>query len=105
MDERPGLTPRFELLNGELLVTPAPTWRHQRVILRLALGLHPYLASTSAVSSRSLPSADRPLASGDSDVFHMAERSPQVAARAGQVAERGPKSQVVKGTGPGVDPR
>ena len=43
MDERPGYTPRYELVDGELLVTPAPTDRHQRVISQLAFRLHPYL--------------------------------------------------------------
>lgn len=43
VDERPGLTPRYELVDGELLVTPAPSGRHQRIILRLALLLTPYV--------------------------------------------------------------
>lgn len=36
VDKREGLSPRYELVGGELLVTPAPTGRHQRIILRLA---------------------------------------------------------------------
>lgn len=43
VDERPGLTPRYELVDGELLVTPAPSRRHQRVVLHLAFSLQPYL--------------------------------------------------------------
>ena len=44
IDERPGMSPRYELVDGELLVTPAPTRQHQRLILQLALLLHPYLS-------------------------------------------------------------
>jgi Uma2 family endonuclease len=43
MEDRAGLTPRYELVDGELLVTPAPSARHQRIILRLAFVLQPYL--------------------------------------------------------------
>lgn len=43
IDERPGYTPRYELVGGELLVTPAPSDRHQRVIIQLAFRLHAYL--------------------------------------------------------------
>ena len=43
IDERAGMSPRYELVDGELLVTPAPTHRHQRLIFQLALLLHPYL--------------------------------------------------------------
>jgi Uma2 family endonuclease len=44
VDDRDGLSPRYELVGGELLVTPAPTGRHQRIILRLAFVLQPYLS-------------------------------------------------------------
>jgi Uma2 family endonuclease len=43
IDERSGMSPRYELVDGELLVTPAPTHRHQRLILQLAVLLLPYL--------------------------------------------------------------
>lgn len=33
---------RYEVVDGELLVTPAPSWTHQRVSLRLAERLSPY---------------------------------------------------------------
>jgi Uma2 family endonuclease len=45
IDERQGYTPRYELVDGDLLVTPAPTDRHQRVILQLAFRLHAYLVA------------------------------------------------------------
>jgi len=44
VEEREGMAPRYELVGGELLVTPAPTRRHQRIILRLAFVLQPYLS-------------------------------------------------------------
>ncbi len=43
IDARPGLTPRYELVDGELLVTSPPTNRHQRALLELAVGLRAYL--------------------------------------------------------------
>jgi Uma2 family endonuclease len=45
VDAREGLTPRYELVDGELLVTPAPTRRHQRLVFRLGLLLERYLSS------------------------------------------------------------
>jgi Uma2 family endonuclease len=33
---------RYEVLDGELYVTPAPSWRHQAVLHRLFLIVHPY---------------------------------------------------------------
>jgi Uma2 family endonuclease len=37
IDDREGYTPRYELVDGELLVTPSPSGRHQRIILRLVV--------------------------------------------------------------------
>jgi Uma2 family endonuclease len=34
---------RYELVDGEILVTPSPHWTHQRVALELALRLHAYI--------------------------------------------------------------
>lgn len=64
VDERPGLTPRYELVDGELLVTPAPTHRHQRLILQLALLLQPYL-TRQGIGEVFLGPAELKLATGE----------------------------------------
>ena len=38
---------RYEVLDGELLVSPAPSWRHQEVVQRLFLLIHPYVEAHS----------------------------------------------------------
>ncbi|HEY0970045.1 MAG TPA: Uma2 family endonuclease [Gemmatimonadales bacterium] len=39
--------PRYELIDGELLVTPAPTWSHQEAVMRLWRELDDYLHESS----------------------------------------------------------
>lgn len=34
---------RYEVLDGELFVTPAPAWDHQSVLAKLFVALHPYV--------------------------------------------------------------
>jgi Uma2 family endonuclease len=43
VDERAELSPRYELVDGELLVTPAPTGRHQRIVFALSRAVHDYV--------------------------------------------------------------
>jgi len=64
IDDRPGMSPRYELVDGELLVTPAPSHRHQRMILRLALRLQPYLMR-HAIGEVFLGPAELKLATGE----------------------------------------
>ena len=41
--ESPLATPRYELVDGELLVTPSPNWPHQRAVRLILLALEEYL--------------------------------------------------------------
>ena len=43
IEESPLATPRYELVDGELLVTPSPGFGHQRAVARLIVALHDYL--------------------------------------------------------------
>ena len=43
IEEREGYTPRYELVDGELLVSPSPSRRHQRIIVRLTIRLAAYV--------------------------------------------------------------
>ena len=43
VEEREGYSPRYELVDGELLVTPGPDGRHQRIAFELAVRLHHYV--------------------------------------------------------------
>ena len=46
---------RYELLNGELYMTPAPTYRHQLVLMNLAALLHLHVKRTAAGSVVAAP--------------------------------------------------
>jgi Uma2 family endonuclease len=49
---------RYELAGGELLVTPAPTQKHQRVLARLHMALETYLAPYADVGLTFFSPAD-----------------------------------------------
>ncbi len=43
VDQREGYSPRYELVDGELIVTPAPGGHHQRIAFELAVLLRDYV--------------------------------------------------------------
>lgn len=43
IERREGYTPRYELADGELLVTPSPSNRHQRIAFELAVLMREYV--------------------------------------------------------------
>jgi Uma2 family endonuclease len=56
IDEHPEPTPRMECVSGELLVTPSPSARHQRIVLAVARRLEAFVTSTRAGELRLSPS-------------------------------------------------
>ena len=46
IDANPLHTPRYELVDGELLVTPGPAGIHQKAVLQVVMALNPYLERT-----------------------------------------------------------
>ena len=49
---------RYEIVRGELLVTPSPSWTHQLAVKRLVVPLDTYLRSTADLSSFARVRAD-----------------------------------------------
>lgn len=45
--DNPLYTPRYELVDGELLVTPSPSQAHQRAVLELAVALRNHFGDAS----------------------------------------------------------
>ena len=52
----PFATPRYELVDGELLVTPSPAFPHQRAVTRLLVALHRYLQTERVGEAITSPS-------------------------------------------------
>lgn len=46
IDANPLHTPRYELVDGELLVTPGSAGIHQKAVLQIVVALHPFLERT-----------------------------------------------------------
>ena len=58
MQDEASAWPRYELVDGELLVTPAPRYAHQEVVGRIFVALRLYLARQPAVGHAMLSPAD-----------------------------------------------
>ena len=54
--DNPRLTPRYELVDGELLVTSSPSALHQRIVSALLRALHEYLRATGVGEVYASPS-------------------------------------------------
>ena len=61
IEEHPEPVPRYELVNGELLVTPSPTSLHQRLVLEIAVQLRAYVKLHGLGEVRISPSDLRPI--------------------------------------------
>lgn len=57
IEQRDGYFPRYELADGELLVTPAPSQRHQLIAFELAVLLRSYVLDTQLGDVRLGPGA------------------------------------------------
>jgi Uma2 family endonuclease len=55
IEENPLLTPRYELVDGELLVTPSPGFPHQRAVAQLLVALVSYLEREHAGEALTSP--------------------------------------------------
>jgi len=66
---------RYEVVDGELLVTPAPTFHHQDAILALAVRLDPFVRSTGSgylsISPADIELDERTLVQPDLFVFEL----------------------------------
>jgi len=56
MEANPLHTPRYEVVRGELLVTPSPTWLHQKAVFELAMALSAYCDDTGIGETTISPS-------------------------------------------------
>ncbi len=61
IEDHPEPVPRYELVYGELLVTPSPTSLHQRLVFEIAMQLHAYVKRNNLGEVRISPSDLRPL--------------------------------------------
>jgi Uma2 family endonuclease len=61
IEEHPEPVPRYELVYGELLVTPSPTSLHQRLVFEIAMQLNAYVKRNNLGEVRISPSDLRPV--------------------------------------------